>query len=76
MKIGTMEIQGKAVLAPMAGVTDRPFRRLCRQFGAAYCVTEMVSAKALQFNDKKTPEIIIANWIQGIGKIKKCAFAV
>ena len=55
MKIGTMEIQGKAVLAPMAGVTDRPFRRLCRQFGAAYCVTEMVSAKALQFKDKKTP---------------------
>ncbi len=55
MKIGTMEIHGKAVLAPMAGVTDRPFRRLCRQFGAAYCVTEMVSAKALQFKDKKTP---------------------
>lgn len=55
MKIGTMEIEGKAVLAPMAGVTDRPFRKLCRQFGAAYCVTEMVSAKALQFKDKKTP---------------------
>ena len=55
LKIGSMEIQGKAVLAPMAGVTDRPFRRLCRQFGAAYCVTEMVSAKALQFKDKKTP---------------------
>jgi tRNA-dihydrouridine synthase B len=54
LNIGTMKINGKAVLAPMAGVTDRSFRRLCMHFGAAYCVTEMVSAKALQFKDKKT----------------------
>ena len=47
MKIGNQIIKGRAVLAPMAGVTDRPFRELCASFGAAYVVTEMVSAKAL-----------------------------
>ena len=39
--------EGRAVLAPMAGFTDAPFRRLCRRFGSAWAVTEMVSAKAL-----------------------------
>lgn len=39
--------EGKAVLAPMAGYTDAPFRKLCRAFGSAWAVTEMVSAKAL-----------------------------
>ena len=54
MKIGTLEIQGRAVLAPMAGVADRAFREICTQFGASYVVSEMVSSKGLQYNDKKT----------------------
>ena len=44
----------KAFLAPMAGVADRAFREICREFGAAYTVTEMVSAKALCYQDKKS----------------------
>lgn len=58
LKIGTVPITGKAILAPMAGVTDLPYRELCRRFGAAYTVTEMVSAKALQFQDKKSLQIM------------------
>lgn len=58
MQIGTLTIDGKAVLAPMAGVTDKPYREVCRRFGAAYVITEMVSAKALQFQDKRSAELM------------------
>ena len=58
MKIGNVEINGKLVLAPMAGVTDLAFRTICRRMGAAYTVTEMVSAKALCYQDKKTMPIM------------------
>lgn len=54
MKIGNIKIKGKIILAPMAGVTDKAFRKICRQHGAALTTTEMVSAKALNFRDKKT----------------------
>ena len=54
MKLGALEIEGKAALAPMAGVTDTAYRRICMEFGAAYTVTEMVSAKAVEYGDKKT----------------------
>ena len=58
MKIGNLTLNGVAALAPMAGATDRPFREICCAFGAAYCVTEMVSTRALQYNYKKTEELI------------------
>ncbi|MFQ9951519.1 MAG: tRNA dihydrouridine synthase [Clostridium sp.] len=58
MKIGNQIIKGRAVLAPMAGVTDLPFRQLCASFGAAYVVTEMVSAKALSFSDRKSDALM------------------
>jgi tRNA-dihydrouridine synthase B len=54
MKIGTIEIPGKLGLAPMAGVTDLGFRTVCRRLGAGYTVTEMVSSKALCYQDKKS----------------------
>lgn len=54
MKIGTVELDGRVALAPMAGVTDSAYRRICREFGAAYTVTEMVSAKAVEYGDKRT----------------------
>lgn len=54
MKIGNLTIDGFAVLAPMAGVADRAFRETCVRFGASYVVSEMVSSKGLQFNDRKT----------------------
>ena len=58
MKIGNVEIQGVAALAPMAGVADRAFRELCMSFGADYCVTEMVSAKGITSGSKKSAELM------------------
>ena len=58
LKIGNVELTGQALLAPMAGVTDRAFRELCVRFGAGDCVTEMVSAKALEYHDKKTASLM------------------
>ncbi len=58
MYIGNVEIRGKAVLAPMAGVADRAFRELCVGFGAAYAVSEMVSAKGICFNSKKSASLM------------------
>ncbi len=54
MKLGMLNIEGKAALAPMAGVTDAAYRQICREFGAAYTVTEMISAKAVEYGDKRT----------------------
>lgn len=58
MRIGTVEIKGRAALAPMAGVADRAFRKLCVEFGAAYVVGEMVSGKGLCFADRKSDELL------------------
>ncbi len=54
MKIYNLELKNGLMLAPMAGVTDVAFRTLCAEYGAEYCVTEMISAKAVCFGDKKT----------------------
>ena len=54
MKIGNVTINSALALAPMAGVTDLGFRTICRELGAGYTVTEMVSAKALCYQDKKS----------------------
>ena len=58
MKIANISLAGRLFLAPMAGVTDLAFRQVCREHGAALTVTEMVSAKALHFKDKKTPRLL------------------
>jgi len=54
VKIGSVTIDSRLALAPMAGVTDLAFRTICRELGAGYTVTEMVSAKALCYQDKKS----------------------
>ena len=54
MKIGNTELKHGLILAPMAGFTDRAMRVVCRNMGAEYLVTEMVSAKAVVFEDEKT----------------------
>ena len=59
MKIGSLNISGHAALAPMAGVADRAMRELCMQYGAAYCITEMVSSKGLTMQDKKSKELLL-----------------
>ncbi len=57
MKIGNIEA-GNVFLAPMAGITDLTFRTICKQYGASVMYTEMVSAKGLYYNDKKTHELM------------------
>ena len=58
MKIGDIELCGNLTLAPMAGVTDFAFLRVCRGLGAALTTTEMVSAKALVYKDEKTKSLL------------------
>ena len=58
MKIGQVEIDGRAALAPMAGVTDAAFRHICRAQGAALTYTEMVSSRGLVYNDAKTRQLL------------------
>ncbi len=58
LKIGGLELENNIFLAPMAGITDKPFREICRGFGAGMVYSEMISAKGLHYNDKKTAELM------------------
>ena len=58
LKIGNVELNNPFILAPMAGVCDLPFRLLCKEKGAAMVCTEMVSAKAIFYNNKNTEELL------------------
>lgn len=58
MKIKNLNIDGYVALAPMAGVADRAFREICKSYGAAYVITEMVSSKGLTMQDKKSKELL------------------
>ena len=57
INLGKLKIEN-AALAPMAGFTDSAYRLICKQMGAGLVVSEMISAKALCFGDKKTAEIL------------------
>ena len=58
MRIGTVEINSQLALAPMAGVTDAAFRELCASLGAGLTCTELVSSKALCYQDKKSRTLL------------------
>ena len=58
MKIGNVELKNNIFLAPMAGVTDMPFRRMCKKYGCGFVYSEMVSAKGLFYKDKKTDTLM------------------
>ena len=58
LTIGGVTLANNVILAPMAGVTDLPFRLLCRELGAALVCMEMVSAKAIYYNNKNTEELL------------------
>lgn len=58
LKIGNVELPNPLILAPMAGVTDLPFRFLCREQGAGMVCMEMVSAKAVSFHNKNTEKLM------------------
>lgn len=58
LKIGNVELENNVILAPMAGVTDLPYRLICREQGAGLMCMEMVSAKAVHYNNKNTEALL------------------
>ncbi len=58
LKIGNVELENNIILAPMAGITDLPFRVICKKFGPALVCTEMVSSKAIFYNDSNTKRLM------------------
>ena len=58
LKIGNVRLENPYILAPMAGVTDLPFRLLCKEMGAGLICMEMVSAKAISFHNKNTEKLM------------------
>lgn len=58
LKIGNVELENNILLAPMAGITDLPFRKIAKKYGAGLVFTEMVSAKAIFHNDEKTKKLL------------------
>ena len=58
MEIGNLKLENPYILAPMAGVTDLPFRLLCKEQGAGLLCTEMVSAKAILYKNKNTEDLM------------------
>ena len=58
IQIGNVTIKKTAALAPMASVADRAYREICKEYGAAYVVGELTSAKALTFSDRKSEELL------------------
>ena len=58
LKIGNIELENNLILAPMAGVTNQPFRIICKQLGAGMVCTEMASSKAIFHNDQKTKRLL------------------
>ena len=65
IRIGNVELEGNLILAPMAGVTDLPFRLLCKEQGAGLICMEMVSAKAIFYKDEKTKKLLMTQGEQG-----------
>lgn len=53
IKIGDIEIENNIFLAPMAGITDKAYRIICKEHGAGLVYTEMISSKAIFYNDEK-----------------------
>ena len=66
MKIGNLSLPGNLILAPMAGVSDLPFRLLCKENGAAMTCMEMISAKAIYYNNKNTESLLAIHPEEGI----------
>lgn len=58
LKIGNLELENNIILAPMAGITDLPFRLICKEFGPGLVTTEMVSSKAILYDDDKTKKLM------------------
>ncbi len=66
VKIGAFTTDNNVFLAPLAGYTNYPFRRLCKGFGAGLCYTEMVSAKGLKYGSENTAELLYTDEKEGV----------
>lgn len=66
LTIGNIKIENNVFLAPLAGYTNYPFRRLCKGYGAGLCYTEMVSAKGLKYGSENTEELLFTDEREGI----------
>ena len=71
---GNFEIENPLVLGPMAGVTDWAFRNICAELGANITVTEMVSSRALVYQDKKSVKLLRKNFLFPLCKNAKRCF--
>lgn len=70
MNIGNVEIKNNIFLAPMAGITDVTFRKICKSYGVGVTYSEMVSAKGLYYNDKKTASLMQTDETEDIVSIQ------
>ncbi|MBR4942881.1 MAG: tRNA dihydrouridine synthase DusB [Clostridia bacterium] len=66
INIGKYKIENNVFLAPLAGYTNYPFRRLCKEYGAGLCYTEMVSAKGLKYGSENTEELLYTDEKEGV----------
>ena len=66
INIGKITIKNNVLLAPLAGYTNYPFRRLCKGYGAGLCFTEMVSAKGLKYGSENTKELLHTDEKEGL----------
>ena len=64
LRIGNVELENNLILAPMAGVTDQPFRKLCREQGCGLLYTEMVSAKAILYHNRNTQKLLMVDPVE------------
>ncbi|MBQ7324049.1 MAG: tRNA-dihydrouridine synthase [Clostridia bacterium] len=64
--IGNVQLKNNVVLAPLAGYTNYPFRRLCKGYGAGLCYTEMVSGKGLKYGSENTEELLYTDDAEGL----------
>ena len=66
IRVGEIQLNNNVFLAPLAGYTNYPFRRLCKGYGAGLCYTEMVSAKGLKYGRENTKELLYTDEHEGV----------
>ena len=66
VQVGNIQTRNNIFLAPLAGYTNYPFRRLCKEYGAGLCFTEMVSAKGLKYGNENTEELLFTDEKEGV----------
>ena len=66
IRVGDIQLNNNVFLAPLAGYTNYPFRRLCKEYGAGLCYTEMVSAKGLKYGSENTKELLYTDEHEGL----------